>query len=154
TLISSCPNITYLGFSMIKLSAQFLNLIGCLRNLQFLSLYWIVDGSEEEMKTSIMKFAKILPSSLHYLDLYDSSNIYADVFLDHCNAPLKKLLLKIDYKDKKAMDTLIRFCIRKKTLDNVYIHDLFNDVKLNELKNVLKDYVKLVTYYHQIVVDC
>ncbi|KAF0521656.1 hypothetical protein F8M41_015736 [Gigaspora margarita] len=63
TLISYCPNITYLNLSIIKLSDQFLNLIGYLQKLQFLSLKWIEDESEdeseEEMKSSIMKFAII-----------------------------------------------------------------------------------------------
>ncbi|KAF0459357.1 hypothetical protein F8M41_000791 [Gigaspora margarita] len=143
-----CPNITFLNFSRIKLSAQFLNLIGCLQNLQFLSLKWIDNESEEEeTKTSVIKFANILPLSLHYLNLHKSPHI--DDFLDHCNAPLKSLLLEIKYGDEKLTNALIGFCVRKKTLDKMYIYDLFkHDDTWDKFKKDLEEYVELVPLEH------
>ncbi|KAF0378379.1 hypothetical protein F8M41_012415 [Gigaspora margarita] len=48
TLISFCPNITYLYISSIKFSNKFLDLIGSLQKLLYLTLRWIDDGSEKE----------------------------------------------------------------------------------------------------------
>uniref|UniRef100_A0A8H3XHB9 F-box domain-containing protein n=1 Tax=Gigaspora margarita TaxID=4874 RepID=A0A8H3XHB9_GIGMA len=149
-LISSCPNIVYLDFSCMKLSTQFLNFICCLQKLQFLTFTWIDDGTEEEMKTCVTKFAEMLPLSLNYLDLGDFWNIsssHIDVFLNHCNAPLKKLLLKVN-DDEKVVEALIGFYIRKKTLNMVYLYDLGS-----RFESDLKKYVELVPYDH-IEVDC
>ncbi|KAF0558043.1 hypothetical protein F8M41_011200 [Gigaspora margarita] len=40
-LMTTCPNITYLFFDGIKLSVQFLEFIGGLQKLQFLTLDWM-----------------------------------------------------------------------------------------------------------------
>ncbi|RIB08429.1 hypothetical protein C2G38_2147062 [Gigaspora rosea] len=57
-----------------------------------------------------MQFAKILPLTLQYLNL--SCNLvlrsYIDIFLNHCNVPLKRLLL--GHLDAKTVKALIEFC--------------------------------------------
>ncbi|RIB08161.1 hypothetical protein C2G38_2212351 [Gigaspora rosea] len=110
TIISSCPNIVYLDFSCMKLSTQFLNFICCLQKLQYLTFTWIDDGSEEEMKTCVMKFAEMLPLSLNYLDL----GIFG-----------------------KVAEALIGFYIRKKTLNKVFLYD-FNSRFESDLKKYVE----------------
>ncbi|KAF0498509.1 hypothetical protein F8M41_020549 [Gigaspora margarita] len=156
-LKSFCPNIIYLYIKNIGLSAQFLELIGNLQRLQFLSLRYAYRKSEEERKIRVMQFAKILSSTLQYLDialgipdtLLDST---FDILLDHCNAPLKKLLISSsNLNNEKNTKALIRYCTRIRTLNYVGIvkHcDLDDDIR-----NELEKYVTLVPYKH-IVVNC
>ncbi|RIB23742.1 hypothetical protein C2G38_799658 [Gigaspora rosea] len=94
-LKSFCPNITYLYISNIEFSIQLLELIGSLQKLQFLSLRCFFDDDiqEEELKVRVIQFAEILPLTLQYLDLGDTLLLCQpclDIFLNHCNAPLKK----------------------------------------------------------------
>ncbi|RIB25488.1 hypothetical protein C2G38_2031022 [Gigaspora rosea] len=97
-LMSFCPNITYLYISNIWFSTQLLEIIANLQKLQFLSLWCIVDDDdiddikEEKLKIQVIQFAEILPLTLQYLDLGDTCK-YIDIFLSHCNAPLKKLIV-------------------------------------------------------------
>lgn len=160
TLMESCSNLTYLYISGIVLSAQFLDLISCLQKLQFLSLCWKNDGSEkvEVMKTHIINFAEILPLTLEYLDIIDtSSSSYIDTLLDNCDVPLKKLLFNLDTSNdyEEKIDSLIRFCIRKKTLNEVYVNIMtfnkFNRPDLisnywDKIQKDLEEYVELVPY--------
>ncbi|KAF0457822.1 hypothetical protein F8M41_001105 [Gigaspora margarita] len=156
-LNSFCPNIIYLCITDIGLSTQFLELIGNLQKLQFLSLGYAYHTPKEERKIQVVQFAKILSSTLQYLDLalgfsdtlLDST---FDILLDHCNAPLKKLLISNrSLNNEKNTKALIRYCTRIKTLNHVGIvnHcDLGDDVR-----NELEKYVTLAPYKH-IVVNC
>ncbi|KAF0542517.1 hypothetical protein F8M41_004501 [Gigaspora margarita] len=155
TLKSFCPNITYLNISCIRFSTQFQDLICNLQKLQFLTLRYINDilaeelEEEEELKTRVMQFAKILPLTLQYLDLrYSSLSSYIDILLNNCCAPLKNLLINhID--NEKTIKALIKFCIRKRTLNYVGI----NIDTVNHIKKEVEVYVKLVPSRH-ITVSC
>ncbi|KAF0469851.1 hypothetical protein F8M41_025486 [Gigaspora margarita] len=152
-LKSFCPNIIYLYIMNIGLSTQFQELIGNLRKLQFLSLRY----AKEERKIRVMQFAKIMSSTLQYLDitlgiqdtLFDPT---IDILLDHCNSPLKKLLISsVRLNNEKNTKALIRYCTRIRTLNYVGIVkycDLCDDIR-----NELEKYVTLVPYKH-IVVNC
>ncbi|KAF0409285.1 hypothetical protein F8M41_008403 [Gigaspora margarita] len=147
-LKSFCPNIIYLYIKDIGLSTQLLELIGNLQKLQFFSLGYAYYTSKEERKIQVMQFAKILPSTLQYLDialgipgtLLDS---FIDILLDHCNAPLKKLLISsVSLNNEKNSKSLIRYCTRIRTLNCVGIvryYELDYDIR-NELKNMLHWY--------------
>ncbi|RIB29425.1 hypothetical protein C2G38_2027766 [Gigaspora rosea] len=119
-LQSFCPNITYLDISRIGFSAHLLELIGNLRKLQFLTLWCIIDIPEEELKMRVMQFAEILPLTLQYLNLCYNTwiNPYMDILLNHCNAPLKRLLTN-HLNNEKTVKALIEFCIRNGTLNYV-----------------------------------
>ncbi|CAG8498608.1 5285_t:CDS:2, partial [Cetraspora pellucida] len=147
TLMTFCPNIIYLDISYIKFSTQLSKFIDKLQKLQFLTLVWINDGSEEEMKGRVMEFAKILPQTLQYLNLGDNwINSHIDILLDN---------------------SLIGFCIRKKTLNDVNVSRYVNkttyvfrfrssNVTNTNWKKVQKDlegYVNLLPY-ENIVIDC
>ncbi|KAF0501160.1 hypothetical protein F8M41_020125 [Gigaspora margarita] len=75
-LKSFCSNITYLNITNIGFSTQLIELIGNLQNLQFLTLWFIADIPEEELKIRVMQFAEILPPSLQYLELRDEVRAY------------------------------------------------------------------------------
>ncbi|KAF0494351.1 hypothetical protein F8M41_021260 [Gigaspora margarita] len=91
TLKSFCPNITYLELRIDGLSTQLLELIGNLQNLQFLTLV-VYNIPEADPEIRVMHFAKILPSTLQYLDLgHFWLNTYIETLLNNCNAPLKNL---------------------------------------------------------------
>ncbi|KAF0457817.1 hypothetical protein F8M41_001100 [Gigaspora margarita] len=156
-LKSFCPNITYLLIMNIGLSTQLLELIGDLQKLQFLSLVQIYHTPKEERKIRVMQFAKILPLTLQYLDIaFDKADnlldSFIDILLDHCNAPLKKLLISSsNLNNERNTKALIRYCTRIRTLNYVGIvkyHDLGYDIR-----NELEKYVTLVPYKH-IVVNC
>ncbi|RIB23733.1 hypothetical protein C2G38_799357 [Gigaspora rosea] len=123
---SFCPNITYLYISSIEISIQLLELIGSLQKLQFLSLRCFFDDDiqEEELKVRVIQFAEILPLTLQYLDLGDTFLLCQpclDIFLNYCNAPLKKLIIfRLD--DEKDTRALIEFCIRNKSLNYVGVY--------------------------------
>ncbi|RIB00359.1 hypothetical protein C2G38_2130041, partial [Gigaspora rosea] len=102
TLKSFCPNITYLNISNVEFSTQFLELLVNLQKLQF-----------SQLKTRVTQFAEMLPSTLQYLDLrYSCLSSYIDILLNHCDAPLKNLLINHLDNEKKTK-ALIEFCIRK-----------------------------------------
>ncbi|RIB15500.1 hypothetical protein C2G38_2192272 [Gigaspora rosea] len=168
-LKSFCPNIIYLYITNIGLSTQLLELIGDLQKLQFLSLRYAYRLSkeakilsEETKMIRVMQFAKILPSTLQYLDiarctLYCLLDSFIDILLDHCNAPLKKLLItSISINNEKNTKALIRYCTRIRTLNYVGIVDI-DLVKYHDLgydiRNELEKYVILVPYKH-IVINC
>ncbi|RIB15493.1 hypothetical protein C2G38_2093072 [Gigaspora rosea] len=156
-LKSFCPNIIYLYITNIGISTQLLELICNLQKLQFLSLSYAYRLSKKAKNIRVMQFAKILPSTLQYLDialglldtLLDS---FIDILLDHCNAPLKKLLItSISLNYEKNTKALIRYCTRIRTLNYVGIvkyYDLDYDIR-----KVLEKYVTLVPYKH-IVINC
>ncbi|KAF0454742.1 hypothetical protein F8M41_001521 [Gigaspora margarita] len=146
TIKSFCPNITYLHIWDIGLSAQFQELIGNLQKLQFLTLYYLDDALDEiigedlDLRRQVIQFAGILPSTLQYLDINSSSlNSYIDILLNHCNAPLKKLI--INHLDEKNAKALIEFSIRKRTLNYVGVYDL-----IDNFKKEMEGYVTLVRY--------
>ncbi|RIB15485.1 hypothetical protein C2G38_1576942 [Gigaspora rosea] len=160
-LKSFCPNIIYLYIKDFGLSTQLLELIGNLQKLQFLSLgyaWYAYHTPKEERKIRVMQFAKILPSTLQYLDialgLPDTLlGLFIDILLDHCNAPLKKLLIScISFNKEKNTKALIRYCTRIRTFLNyvgiVKYYDLGYDIR-----NELEKYVTLVPYCH-IIVNC
>ncbi|RIB05115.1 hypothetical protein C2G38_2220560 [Gigaspora rosea] len=151
TIKSFCPNITYLHIRHIKLSARFQELIGNLQKLQFLTLHNLVyeldEITEEELRRQVMQFAGILPSTLQYLDIMRSHlSSYIDTLLNHCNAPLKKLL--INHLDKKNANALIEFSRRKRTLNCVGVYKLYGN-----FKKEMEGYVTLVPY-EDAAVDC
>ncbi|KAF0555470.1 hypothetical protein F8M41_017193 [Gigaspora margarita] len=147
---SFCPNITYLNLSYIEFSTQLLDLIGNLQKLQFLTL-WCNLYIPEETKIRVTQFAEILPSTLQYLDLGVTwLESYIDIILNHCNAPLKKLLFNYIY-DKKTTKALINFCKRNRTLNYVGLRDYSY---LNEnIQKELEVYVTLVPTI-DIIVNC
>ncbi|RIB25489.1 hypothetical protein C2G38_2067277 [Gigaspora rosea] len=120
-LKSFCLNISFLNITNIGFSTQLLELI-------------------EELKIRVMQFAEILPPTLQYLELRDVwLNSYVDILLNHCKAPLKKLL--IDHLDnEKNSKALIEFCIRNKALSYVGV-----DRRLNLNDNFIKEVVAYVT---------
>ncbi|RIB14079.1 hypothetical protein C2G38_2144241 [Gigaspora rosea] len=122
TLIAFCPNITHLYISYIKLSAELLKLIGSLQKLQLLTLRFVYN--ELEMENLDMQFAKILPSTLQYLEW---SYIRNDILLNYCEAPLKKL---------------------KKTLKYVSLSrsTYISNSEFNNIRKDLEGYVKLVRF--------
>ncbi|RIB29112.1 hypothetical protein C2G38_2137014 [Gigaspora rosea] len=151
SLKSFCPNITYLYISNVEFSTQLVELIGKLQKLQFLTLVCNDFISGEELKTLVIQFAEILPLTLQYLDFRDDwLNSFIDILLNHCSAPLKKLLIDHLVK-KKYAKALIEFCTRNKTLNYVGV-DRY--LKLNKkIRKEVKKYVTLVPYEH-IVVNC
>ncbi|KAF0501157.1 hypothetical protein F8M41_020122 [Gigaspora margarita] len=151
-LKSFCPNITYLYIFNIGFSTQLIEVIGNLQKLQFLTLMCNVDDvQEEEMKIRVMQFAKILPLTLQYLDLVDKwLETYIDIFLNHCNSPLRKLIFE-KLENEKNTKALIEFCVRKKTLNYVGLDDpLMLD---NNIRKEMEAYVELVPY-EDITIDC
>ncbi|RIB13976.1 hypothetical protein C2G38_2248536 [Gigaspora rosea] len=158
-LKSFCPNIIYLYITNLGLSTQLIELIGNLQKLQFLSLGFFYHTPKEEGKIRVMQLAKILPSTLQYLDialgipdaLLDS---FIVILLDHCNAPLKQLLISGgNINNEKNAKALIRYCTRNRSLNYVgmvkyYDYDLGDDIR-----NELEKYATLVPYKH-IVVNC
>ncbi|KAF0369763.1 hypothetical protein F8M41_013357 [Gigaspora margarita] len=161
TLKSFCPNITYLKITKIEFSTQLLELIGNLQKLQFLTLWtlWCINGTpEEDIKIRVIQFAKILPLTLQYLDLSDNFlRPYIDIFLNHCNISLNKLLIYgLDGNTTKA---LIEFCIRNKSLNYIgldqywYLYNNFKNEDLDQslclddnIRKEMEKYVKLVPY--------
>ncbi|KAF0503176.1 hypothetical protein F8M41_019674 [Gigaspora margarita] len=153
TLKSFCPNIIYLCISDIGLSTQLIELIGNLQKLQFLSLGHTYHKPKYEREIRVMQFAKILPSTLQYLDipgtLLDS---FIGILLDHCNAPLKKLLISnVRLNDEENTKALIRYCTRIRTLN--YVGIVKYHVLGNDIRNELKKFVTLAPY-ELIVVNC
>ncbi|KAF0429699.1 hypothetical protein F8M41_005651 [Gigaspora margarita] len=154
-LKSFCPNIIYLYITDIGLPTQLLELIGNLKKLQFLSLGFASNVPEDDRKIRVMEFAKILPSSLQYLDLANTwLELFIDILLNNCNAPLKKLLIGIcSFKNEKNVKALINYCIQNESLNYIGISKsryLKSDYVIG---NELEKYVKLVPYEH-IVVNC
>ncbi|KAF0348190.1 hypothetical protein F8M41_015571 [Gigaspora margarita] len=96
-------------------------------------------------------FAKILPLTLQYLDLIDGwLETYIDIFLNHCNSPLRKLIFeKLD--NEKNTKALIEFCVRKKTLNCVGLND--PSMLNNNIRKEMEAYVVLVPY-EDITIDC
>ncbi|RIB25471.1 hypothetical protein C2G38_2275803 [Gigaspora rosea] len=134
-LKSFCPNITHLNISNIGVSTQLVEIIGNLQKLQFLSLRcFINDIQEEGMKIRVMLFAGILPLTLQYLDLGNTWQPCLDIFLNHCNAPLKRLLI-YRLNDEKHTRALIEFCLRNKALNYVGVYR-YSDLGENLRKEV------------------
>ncbi|RIB15497.1 hypothetical protein C2G38_2093080 [Gigaspora rosea] len=156
---SFCPNIIYLYIKDIGLSTQLIELIGNLQKLQFLSLgLFYHTPKEEERKIRVMQFAKILPSTLQYINIALGMpdtllDTFIDILLDLCNAPLKKLL--ISGSSEKNNKAIIRFCTQIRTLNYVGIvkHYELGYYIRNEIRNELEEYVTLVSYKN-IVVNC
>ncbi|RIB16813.1 hypothetical protein C2G38_1481720 [Gigaspora rosea] len=152
---SFCPNITYFKIRYIEFSTQLLELIGNLHKLQFLSLRCDINNIPvEELKIRVMQFSKILPLTLQYLDLRDIwLEPFIDILLNHCQAPLKKLLIdRLD--NEKTTKALIEFCARTRTLnyvgvrENSYLEALDDNIRKEVEANVA------LIPDHYIVVDC
>ncbi|KAF0547199.1 hypothetical protein F8M41_000771 [Gigaspora margarita] len=149
TLKSFCPNITYLNISDVGLSTQFLELIGNLQKLQFLTLWYIGYKLDDEPEIHVMQFAKLLPLTLQYLDLRRSDlDSYIDTLLNNCYAPLKFLLIK-RLNDEKDVKALVEFCIRKRSLNYMGVSLILDD----NTKKEVEGYVTLISCEH-IVVNC
>ncbi|CAG8497003.1 4382_t:CDS:2, partial [Cetraspora pellucida] len=121
-------------------------LIGNLQKLQFLTLWhlWYVDDMPEEER--VIQFAEILPLTLQYLDLGDSLNSYIDILLNHCNAPLTKLLINNILENEENAKALIEFCVRNRTLKYVGIS---SNLDLDDnIKHEVEKYVTLVPHYY------
>ncbi|KAF0511300.1 hypothetical protein F8M41_018286 [Gigaspora margarita] len=155
TIKSFCPNITYFKIRPTDFSTQLLELIGNLHKLQFFSVRCYINNiSVEELKIRVMQFSKILPLTLQYLDLRDIwLEPYIDILLNHCQAPLKKLLIdRLD--NEKNTKALIEFCVRTRTLNyvGVYEYSDLDDLDDNIRKEVEAN-VELVPI-HFIDVGC
>lgn len=79
------------------------------------------------MRSRVIRFANVLPLTLQYFEWshcewkrdsfssYANSSIsYIDVILNHCDAPLERLIFH--HINKEITDAVIAFCNRKKTL--------------------------------------
>ncbi|KAF0541530.1 RNI-like protein [Gigaspora margarita] len=151
-LKSFCPNITYLSIQDIGFSPQLVELIGNLQKLQFFSLwcYDVYDMPEEVLKIRVIKFSEILPLTLQYLNLRGTwLEPYTDILFNHCNAPLKKMLI-YRLNNERISKALVEFCMRNKTLNYVGVYK-YLDIEDNTRKKV-EPYVELVPYKY-IVVD-
>ncbi|RIB18770.1 hypothetical protein C2G38_1320441 [Gigaspora rosea] len=133
-LKSFCPSIAYLYISDIGFSTQLLELIGNLQKLQFLSLCCHADGDiPEELEIRVMQFAENLPLTLQYLDLVNEW-LKTYILLNHCKAPLKKLLINhLNYE--KHTKALIEFCVRNKAFNYVDVYR-YSDLDENFRKEV------------------
>ncbi|KAF0541529.1 hypothetical protein F8M41_005299 [Gigaspora margarita] len=120
-LKSFCPNITYLSIQDIGFSPQLVELIGNLQKLKFLSLW---------------------------CDIINVNDIPEERF-NHCNAPLKKILI-YRLNNERISKALVEFCMRNKALNCVGVYKYF-DLDDNTRKEV-EPYVELVPYEY-IVVD-
>ncbi|KAF0547197.1 hypothetical protein F8M41_000768 [Gigaspora margarita] len=150
TLKSSCPNITYLNISDVGLSIQFLELIGNLQKLQFLTLWYICE-IEDEPETLVTQFAKLLPLTLQYLDLrYSCLSSYIHILLINCHAPLKYFLID-RFDDEEKVKVLIEFCIRKRSLSYMGVEEYLN--LDDNIKKEVEEYVTLISC-ERIVVNC
>ncbi|RIB24566.1 hypothetical protein C2G38_2069644 [Gigaspora rosea] len=151
-LKSFCPNITYLNITNIEFSTQLIELIDNLQKLQFLSLWCFVEDNitDEDLKIQVMQFSEKFPLTLKYFNLKNNwLGSYTTIFLNHCNAPLKKLLIyRLD--NEKISKALVEFCIRKRTLNYVGVNYLNID---DDIRKEIEVYVTLVPY-ERIVVDC
>ncbi|KAF0483839.1 hypothetical protein F8M41_023205 [Gigaspora margarita] len=147
--LMTCSNLTYLYISPIIFSAQVPKFIEKLQKLQFFTLKWYYEESEDEQSSLVMQTAKALPTTLQYLE-WDSfqSDSYINDLISHCEAPLKKLIIGESYNRDKTKEELIKFCLRKQTLK--YINTSCTDLNL---KKGLEGYVEVVPY-EQIVVNC
>ncbi|RIB03058.1 hypothetical protein C2G38_2289256, partial [Gigaspora rosea] len=151
-LKSFCPNITYLNILGIGVSQQLVELIGNLPKLQFLSLWFddVYDIHEEVLKIRVIEFSEILPLTLQYFDLGGTClEPYTDILFNHCNAPLKTMLI-YRLNNERISKALVEFCMRNKTLNYVGIYK-YLELDDNTKKEV-KTYVELVPY-ESIVVD-
>ncbi|RIB24565.1 hypothetical protein C2G38_2168209 [Gigaspora rosea] len=152
TLKSFCQNLTYLHILNTGFSTQLIELIGNLQKLQFLKLWCNNYIPEEELKIRIKQFAEILPMTLQYLDLLGDARLssYIDILLNHCNAPLNKLIIdRLD--NEKNIKALIEFCIRNRTLNYVGVNRYLN--LDDNIRKEVETYVALVPY-ERIIVDC
>ncbi|RIB20419.1 hypothetical protein C2G38_2244584 [Gigaspora rosea] len=101
------------------------------------------DIPDEELKKRVMQFSEILPLTLQYLNFKLLLGPYIDILLNHCNVPLKKLLIYKIY-DKKIAKALIEFCIRNKTLNYVGVYEyLYLD---DNIRKEVEAYVELVPF--------
>ncbi|KAF0432147.1 hypothetical protein F8M41_005334 [Gigaspora margarita] len=150
TLASFCPNITYLYIAPIEFSAQLVELIGNLQQLQFLTLGCIYYMPQDELEILFTQFAKTLPPTLQYLDLmYSTFTPYIHVLLNNSHAALKYLLIN-RFENKETIKALIEFCKRKRTLKYVGVKSRYlND----DLGKEVEGYVSLVPH-ERIVVNC
>ncbi|RIB23666.1 hypothetical protein C2G38_2242523 [Gigaspora rosea] len=144
TIKSFCPNITCLRITCFVFSTQLIELIGNFQKLHFLSLWCNTDDiSDEELRIRIIQFSNKLPLTLQYFCLDHWLSKYIDILLNHCNAPLKKLLIYEIYNEK-IFKALVEFCIRIKTLNYVGVKR-YLDLDDN-IKKELEAYVALVPY--------
>ncbi|CAG8652285.1 13346_t:CDS:1 [Cetraspora pellucida] len=145
TLKSFCPNITHLNITSMEFSTNLLEFIGNLQKLQFLTLRHLrfVDNIPEEER--VIQFAEILPLSLQYLDLSHSLNSYVDIFFNHFNAPIKRLLINNILDNKKTAEALIEFCKRNRTFIYLGVNNIF-DLDDN-IKCEVEEYVTLLPCY-------
>ncbi|KAF0557831.1 hypothetical protein F8M41_012286 [Gigaspora margarita] len=152
-VLMNCKNLKILRIHDcdVEFSTQFLELIGNLPKLQFLTLWDINEILEDKPKIQIMLFAKLLPLTLQYLDLRRSClSSYIDILFSNCYAPLKYLLIDhID--DEKGTKALIKFCIRRKTLNYVGV---VKWLSLDDnIKKDMEEYVTLIPC-ERIVINC
>ncbi|KAF0400563.1 hypothetical protein F8M41_009542 [Gigaspora margarita] len=98
------------------------------------------DIPDEELKIRIIKFSEILPLTLQYFCLGHWLRKYVDIWLNHCNASLKKLSIYEIYNEK-IFKALVEFCIRTKTLNYVGVGRYFN--LDDNIKKELEAYVAL-----------
>ncbi|KAF0541527.1 hypothetical protein F8M41_005297 [Gigaspora margarita] len=153
-LKSFCPNITYLSIQVTGFSPQLVELIGNLQKLKFFSLWCdrfdVNDIPEEVLKIRVIKFSEILPLTLQYFNLRGIwLEPYLDILFNHCNAPLKKMLI-YRLNNERISKALVEFCMRNKALNYVGVYKYF-DLDDNTRKEV-EPSVELVPYEY-IVVD-
>ncbi|RIB05038.1 hypothetical protein C2G38_2254034 [Gigaspora rosea] len=148
-LLKFCPNITYLNISSIELSIQLIDLIGSLKNLQFLTLLWYSEKPAVIIRARIIQLIRATSPFLEYIEwrnINREDSSYVDILLYHCNAPLKKLICS---NGKETIKAIIDFCKQKKTLK--YVNIFYPDLK--DVEKNLEKYVKLLQY-DEIVENC
>ncbi|KAF0557820.1 hypothetical protein F8M41_012274 [Gigaspora margarita] len=142
---SFCPNIIHFNIVNLKFSTRLIELIGNFQKLQILSICRDADDiPDEEMKIRVKQFSEILPLTLQYFCLGYWLRNHIDILLNHCNTPLKKLLI-YEICDEKIFKALVEFCIRIKTLNCVGVNR-YLDLDDN-IKKELESYVALVPVY-------
>ncbi|KAF0555150.1 hypothetical protein F8M41_017916 [Gigaspora margarita] len=105
------------------------------------------------LRKRVIQFAEVLLFTLKYLDLGGvllSKNI--DILLNHCNVPLKKLLINC-LKKKRHVEALIEFCMRNRTLKYLGINRYLDYWDLDDDYRKVEEYVTVIPY-ERIVVNC
>ncbi|CAG8489655.1 2983_t:CDS:2 [Cetraspora pellucida] len=153
TLMTSCPNIVHLHIlGVVKYSTHILKLISSLQKLKFLTIGWDDEFDEskpeekEKMEVLVKQLAEILPPTLQYLNLSKKYlGLRINNLLEHCNAPLEKLLFWMPaHNEDETINAIIRFCVRKKTLNIVGVNGF--KVDWEKIEKDLERYVKVVSY--------
>ncbi|RIB20752.1 hypothetical protein C2G38_2080105, partial [Gigaspora rosea] len=143
-LKSFCPNITFFSIQGILFSQQVVELISNLQKLQFLTLWCdsVYGIPEEVLKIRVIQLSEIFPLTLQYFNLKGAwLEPYTDILFNHCNAPLKKMLIYC-LNNERISKALVEFCMRNKALNYVGVYEyleLDNNIR-KEVENYVEFY--------------